>query len=397
MKKTKRIIWTAIAAALAFTMCVPMKAAAYILSSDQKRSYSSVTIIEDKAYDGSITYTNRANGKTYKVYEDGRKEGDPNYKYYCVESLDRYMVRIDGNETFEIRMPYNQKLGNLKITKGKKNLAAKVCFEHVVTNYQEHIRKDKDGRYYYEDYRTNEKIYVYDADADIRTNRAVYKVRLFGKKKGKAKIEFPIEDFNGTKIGTKVINIDVTDDSRPIIKFTFAGKDVLLNTHKPGKYIGSGAGKNDREYVTSKKGRIRIKPNKYYTIQAIYVKKAAGFVKTPFQENGVTGTRMVRSGNGVDLNGDGDCNDVIYGISENEKGCTYEKVRNGQVVKLSDVPGTLEDAQGTLDRNGRGPNYEYYENNKSNMATTVFYIIYRDKRDGSYNTSIYSIQRRLTK
>ncbi|WP_026527713.1 hypothetical protein [Butyrivibrio sp. VCD2006] len=397
MKKIRGIIRTVIAAALVLSMCVPIKAEAYIYYSDEYNSYTRASVIEDKSSDGSVSYTNRVTGKTYKVYPDGRTEGDPDFNICGAKVLSRYMVQVGSNQDIKIAMPFNQKLGAFKITKGKKNLSGKIRFENIVRNHKESIIKDENGRYYYRDYLTGERIYVNDKNADIRTDRAVYKIRLYGKKKGKSRIEFPVENFNGNVIGKKTIDIDVTNDARVFTSVTFAGKELNLDINNMSNYIGSGKGKNEQKYVNFKKGRFKVKPNKYYQVHAIFVKRSAGYEQTDLQVNDVTGTQMTPVKKGADLNGDGDCNDIIYGIQESEEGYTYEKVRNGQVVKLSNVPDSYTNVYGTCDRHGAAANYEYRETSSSNLATTTFIIVYRDKRDGMFRVSNYVLHRRISK
>ena len=400
MRKKIGILKALVISALAITVSVPMKANAYIYRSTEYTQYTTATIITDKSNDGSVTYTNRANGKTFTEYGDGTTSGDKDYMLKSGEEASKYMVQVGDNETFKIPMPYNQTLGKLKITKGKGNIAAKICFSNIVTNEKLYIAREKaTNKYYYTDYITGEKIYVNNKDADIRVNRAVYKIRIYGKKVGKAKIELPILDINGTKIGKKVFTIDITNNGDDLLSVTFGGKSLRKDLTKMSNYVGSGNSKNALGYVTKKKGKFKVTPNKFYEIKAIYMKKAVGYEKKNYQNpSGGTGSYTTPAQRGVDLNGDGDYNDTIYGIEESpSSNYVYEKIRNGQVVKLSNVPNSLTDNQSSLYRNGTAPNFEYSEKEKSNISTTDFIIIYRDKRDGNYKTALFNINRRISK
>ena len=400
MKKKTGVISAALITAFAIAMSIPIKAGAYIYNEHEYKYYQKATIIEDKSSDGSTTYTNRANGKTYKVNADGTSEGNSDYDIRSGEAFDKYMVQVGSNETISIPMPYNQTLGKLKITKGKKNLAAKICLKNTVENYKEHILKDSaTGRFFYRDYITGERVYVENRETDVRVNKAVYKIRLYGKKKGKARIELPVTDKNNNQINKKVINIEITDNDRIFTSVTFGGKSLNLDIPNMKNYIGSGNSQNEIPYITAKKGRFKVKPNKYYSVKAIYMKKAVGFEKKDLNKiSATTGSYMVRTQKAIDLNGDGDCNDVIYGIEETPNGnWVYEKIRNGQVVKLSNVPNTLSDTHYSYSREGYGPNYEYYEKEKSNIATTYFIVVYVDKRSGEYRTTEFLLNRRISK
>ena len=397
MRKKIGILQTVLITALTITTSVPMQANAYIYRSTEYSEYTEATIITNKSNDGSVTYTNRANGKTYTVYSDGTTAGDKDYRLKSGVEAKKYMVQVGDNVTFKIPMPYNQTLGKLKITKGKGNLAAKICFSNIVTNEKQYIAREKaTGKYYYTDYITGQKVYV-DKDADIRFNRAVYKIRIYGKKAGKAKIELPILDVNGTKIGKKVYNIDITNNGNDLLDVTFGGKSLRKDLTNMKNYIGSGNSKNAVPYVTKKKGRFKVKPNKYYKIEAIYMKKAVGYEKKYNNQEGRTESNLTASTKGIDLNGDGDFNDIIYGIEESpSSGYVYEKIRNGQVIKLSSVPDSKTESYIVQSRSGNEPNYEFSDKGKSNISTTDFIIIYRDKRDGNYKTALYNLKRRLS-
>jgi hypothetical protein len=180
---------------------------------------------------------------------------------------------------------------------------------------------------------------------------AVRYIALTPKKTGKTNLSFDIVNKNGnvSKVKTTVYVVSDTDVFKT---FTYGGKSLLDDYSNP-KNINYGKRENDTlwDVATKKKGKLVVKTNANYKIKSIEI----GKLYTEKWSEGLTGTDRygntydrtdnysAYSNSGtttthrVDLNGDGDFDDTVNGISESNVRYKYTKVKSGKTIKLSTV------------------------------------------------------------
>lgn len=389
MGKMKRLLKSVACAILVFILSMPMTVSANL---------SDVSINTDKSNDGTVKYTNRATGASYTEYADGTNSGDINVFNYSHIEPNKQMVRVGKSADFYIYSSYNQTLSNVKVVSGKKNVSAKISYSWIKSNKTVNCSLDDSGRYYYTDPRTQEKIYT--TEKKVTVTETVYKIRLTGKKVGNAKISYQFNDLNGNKISKKTMKVQVVNNAKAIKDITFAGKSLWFDMTKNNKYIYASESKNEVGYIKKKSGKIKVKPNKYYRLKGIYVVTASDYITKQYEkETGYTeGTYTERELHAIDINGDGDSNDIIDGIEENasSKWC-YRKVKNGAKVKLNNVPDSMTKIHRSINRENNTPDYSYDEDYSENMSTTYFIVIIQDKRTGKYYSESFSVTRRISK
>ncbi|WP_026525289.1 hypothetical protein [Butyrivibrio sp. MB2005] len=389
MGKMKKLLKTVACATLVFTLSMPMTVSANL---------SSVSVNKDVSNDGTTTYTNRANGKSYVKYADGTSAGDTDFVNLSRIESDKQMIRVGDINEVSIYPSYNQTISNVKVISGKKNLTAKISSKNITRNMIINCSQESDGRYYYKDQRTDEKIYT--DSKQVVVTKASYSIRITGKKKGKAKISFQFNDINGNKVQTRTLKVSVVDNAKPVKQVTFGGKNVLVDMTDNSKYIYAGNSKNGTGYTTKKSGKLKVKMNKYARLKSIYMVTNTPYINKEYDKSyGYTTGYYAQNGtNAVDINGDGDFNDEIDGIKESASSDkVYKKIKNGSKVKLSNVPDSVTNTSITLDREEGLKDYSYLEQNSSNISTTQFIIIMQDKRTGEYLSQTVSIKRRISK
>lgn len=346
--------------------------------------YNSATITKDADNQGNVRYTNKANGKTYTVYADGRTEGDDTYNIKSKEAFKKETVEIGTYKDIRICLPYGQtSISNVKVKKGKGVITAKISEVIREKNVEITLAKEADGSYFYRDRLTGQKINV-GTQTEVYGSYADYKVRVYGKKLGKAVLEYQVNDTEGNKVCKKTIKIDVKKNDEAVISATFGGKSLIYDYSKGAnnkKYIFYNRSNVRGNETTKKKGRFKVKLSNNYTLKNIYVSRHMGqLYKRPIKDKRYQGWETDRTKMPLDLNGDGDFNDVIDGFEEGkEKVNCYERIRNGQKITLnSDSSYDANDYIDTRD-NSRHSYYELY-----NECLTTFYVVYQDKRNGSY-------------
>ena len=195
-----------------------------------------------------------------------------------------------------------------------------------------------------------------DAEAAVKATNAddssaVRVIALDGKKAGKTTLSFSIVNRNGrvTKVKTTVYVVGDTDVFKT---FSYGGKS-LLSDYYSTKNLNYGKKTSDSmwDMTTKKKGRLVIKTNPNYKIKSIEVGKlyketiTEGLKGTDrygdeydhsknysaYYSTGTTTTHR------EDLNGDGDYDDVVNGISEKNVTFKYTKVKSGKTIKLGTV------------------------------------------------------------
>ena len=345
--------------------------------------YNNAAITKDADNNGNVTYTNKANGKTYTVYADGTTAGDDTYAIMSKEALSRDTVELGHFKDIRICLPYGQsKISNLKVKKGKGVISAKIAKAYVTKSQQINFAKEKDGTYFYRDRLTGQKINT-GTQSSMYTDYADYYVRIYGKKLGKAVLEYQVYDSNGSKVARKKIQINVRKNGEAVISATFGGRSLLIDYSQNAnnkKYIYYNGTKSGGQYTTKKSGKFKVKLSNDYRLKAIYVQRRYGLEKKPHTEKSYDGYDTSNIYRALDLNGDGDYNDVIDGISEGKLVAVYyEKIRNGQKIVLNNSQAVLEDEYRDTHDNS---NHSLTETR--NIAGTTIIVLYQDKRTGNY-------------
>ncbi|WP_026527712.1 hypothetical protein [Butyrivibrio sp. VCD2006] len=346
--------------------------------------YNSPAITKDADDQGNVKYTNKANGKTYTVYADGRTEGDDTYRILSKEALRKETVEIQKYKEISISLPYGQaSISNVKVKKGKNVISAKIS--EAITQKNKYIPygREADGRTFYRERLTGEKVYV-DAQTEMYTDYADYKIRVFGKKLGKAVLEYQVNDSAGNKICTKTIKINVKDNANAVLAASFGGKSLILDYSKNAnnkKYIYNNKTKTGGQFTRKKSGKFRVKLAKDFQLKSIYVARYdLDKVEKPLNEKDYQGWDMYSATAPLDLNGDGDCNDVIDGFEEKKESTVrYERIRNGQKIKL-----TKTTLKGGNDYIRKYDNSKHTLTESGNVSVTEIIVIYQDKRTGNY-------------
>ena len=373
----KKIKITAACGLLLFCFCSRSVCAEYDY-------YNDATITKDADNDGNVTYTNKANGKTYTVYANGTKVGDDTYRIKSKEAIKRDTVELGYYKEIKICLPYGQSsISNLKIKKGKGIITAKICKKTIVKGEKVQVTKNPDGSYYYRDRLTGEIVNI-GSQSEMYADYADYKVRVYGKKLGKAVLEYQINDSNGNKIAKKKIKIDVKENGNAIVSATFAGKSLLLDYSKNGNnknYIYNNGTKSGAKFTAKKSGKFKVKLSGNYRLKAIYVERLHGYEKvTPMPGPFYDGWDINPISKGLDLNGDGDFNDIIDGFEESKSTTVYyQKIKNGQKIVLNKQP-----AIGGNDYIDKTDGSRHTLTDNANTRSTTVYVVYQDKRTGSY-------------
>ncbi len=249
--------------------------------------------------------------------------------------------------------------GNVNIkhlkSSNKKAVQVKSFVEETIrTSSYYDIRKDSQG-YYYEPDRGADKVYVSGPDVKVNRSRSVIMLRVFGKKTGKSVISFDIVNTEGVKTGSAKITV-VSNTSKPIDKITLGGKSLdqgdTVGT-ADSNYIYNKKNVNTYyRYTTMKNGKLKVTPNKDYKLVRIQVghlekykydsSTDPEFGDTNYTTSDVTKTDRTHiettSSHKADLNGDGDYDDVVNGISESSVLYRYKTVKNNSKIKLSKTP-----------------------------------------------------------
>ena len=345
--------------------------------------YNNATITKDADDNGNVTYTNKANGKTYTIKSDGTRSGDDTYNIKSKDALKKDTVELGHYRVMKISLPYGQSnISKLKIKSGKGVITAKISKEAVVKGQYLYFEKDKDGSYYYRDRLTGQKINM-GTTKGMYVDYADYKIRIFGKKLGKAVLEYQINDSSGNKITNNKIAISVKKNGSAITSATFGGKSLLLDYSKNGNnknYIYNNGTKSGSEFTSKKSGKFKVRLSNDYILKNIYVERIHGRKKDQMSEDRYDGWETEPVSMGLDLNGDGDYNDVIDGFVESKSTTVYyEKIRNGQKLVLNSDPYIEQNDYLDKQDNSRNTLVE-----RENLRDTRIIVVYQDKRTGSF-------------
>ena len=354
-----------------------------------------VNITIDKDNNGNVTYTNKANGKTYTKYSDGSKAGDEDFEIINQYIQKNVTVEEGRYKEIQISLPYGQtSISKLKVKKGKGVISTKISGKKIVRGVPPKTYTEAGGKKYYRDRITGERIYI-TGEAPL-LDYADYTIRIYGKKKGNAKLQFNINDINGNVVAKKNIKIRVSDNGNAVVSATFAGKSLIYDYSKNAdnkKYIYYNGTTDGAMCTTKAKGKLKIKLNKNYRLKGIYLKKSNEFEDVSYSNTSqYAGTYAKRKKTSLDLNGDGDCNDVIDGIKESlESSYHYEKVNNGKQITLNKVPTNYENENSVNKTNGETTELYY----APRTSKTEIIVIYQEKETGIYYTWSKSILKKI--
>jgi hypothetical protein len=362
MRKFSKIAASALALALSVTLVAPISANAQVDMNvtKTKDAAGAVTLT-------TTTYTNTTTGATITL-KDGT-EGNVNYSEYTNNILDaleatptQYVVEAKKPTTFWISAATygGSALSGFASSKKKIATVKELCSDSTKYNKEEvshrpyiALQEATDtttgkttSTYYYKD-STGAIVTTENIDNIPKTDTANYAIYITGKKAGKSQLKFNVLNSDGAVIGQKSVDIVVKADARAVKSITYASKNVFTDTTGDGradytKYIYDKKNViNGQQFTTKKSGKIKIKMNKGYKIEKVLVGKLeteafahsaddSDYSKTVYD---YSGTCMLTK---VDLNGDGDYDDTIDGIDEDDvEGFKWTSVGKKSSFKLT--------------------------------------------------------------
>ncbi|WP_035764796.1 hypothetical protein [Butyrivibrio sp. NC2002] len=392
MSKFSKLGASALALALALTM-VPVDANAMV---DYNYSADGKTYTATSKETGKSAGYEKVTWGDYDDYYYDRKSGDSDYatNYYVPKKVN---VQLKCYTDVTIPFSYGQvSISKLKVNSGKANITVKQSgYDKNINDTYETYTENADGtsKRYYTDPATGAKTEITDSNKENLYNWGSATIRVYGKKAGKSVISFQINDANGNKVATKKITVTVKENASAFKNVTFAGKKLI---EADGKHTYDNI--NDGyDFTTKKSGKFKVTMNKGFKLKSIYVEKYLGEEKYASSDS-YTSTRSITTR--LDLNGDGDCKDTIDGISESEKSSySYEKIKNGKKVKLNTVPSYDYEKLEYKDSKADGTEYTVTNENeyKGNLSSTRFYVVYQDTLTKEWDTSSFTITRRVSK
>lgn len=413
MKKVSKLCTMALAAVMAISFAAPINSkAAYptIYDTGYETYYDIDESVEYKNnQDGSltpttktVTYRNKVTGETcVKDARGNTISGDydkatKSYEYGVPKKI---TIGTDEYVNYSIRLHEGEKLKSFKVKSGKGCVSIKKAGMSS---------SDTSGySYYYNKPDYDMENYGFDsryAPSETKTYSYVY--RLGGRSVGTSVLEIKIKDGVGA-IKTLDIKVTVTNDNRVFKSLTYAGKNLLLDLNKDAtnkKLLYAQTKNKSGIYYTKKKsGKFKVKMGDNYKFVAAYVVKPNAYkTETDTRKyNSYTSTRTYLEreySRGIDLNGDGDYEDTINGIRENNfSGCNVKKIGKSAKITLNTIPTqTNTTSYNTDNKTGEVSNYSSSYNN-DNIAHTMIIIAYQDKMTKSFSTAMVPVFLRVGK
>lgn len=303
------------------------------------------------------------------------------------------------------------KSSNKKIFTAKLN---KKIYQKCESNENADIDQDELGNYYYYSSTGNKIIIPKNADGTCNYDSVEYlnsndsmaylSIKLTPVKVGTANLKFNVVDRNGllTPVTIKII---VREDEQPFKTFSYGGISLIQKRYGDSKYVDNGrlVGSNNNGFIAGGKGKLVVKANKGFKIVKIEVGKLSekdfegirnwydgvyqNFDNDQFSGSGSTTTTDCP----IDLNGDGDFLDTVYGISENNprNAFRFKRVKSGKTITLSKVAPYIDGSSTIISkthRNKRGEQlyYKVKEGLRANLAPTVIRVTYFDSANREY-------------
>ncbi|WP_044913747.1 hypothetical protein [Butyrivibrio sp. WCE2006] len=416
MKGIKRIGAMALATAMIISLAVPGSAKAAVYSStttvyDIDRQGTSS--IENGTVKENVTGTIYRNRITGAAYDTSTKNADAERAAtHYVQDVKKIEVGTDSYYGLSINPEVGQTLDSVKIKSGKANISIKQSYKYETTVYPSYDSKTKEV-YFKKSDNTREVIATsesYPTEEQMKAWKRVdtnYTYRIFGKKPGKAKIEYTV---SGKK--TKV-NVTVSDDARVFKAVSYAGKkltrDLDRNATNANVWTSNTSNKAGINYVTKKSGKFKVTMGKNYKfVKAFVIKSTPYEVKTDadsysynskywsYSRSWSKSQTARQKTTGIDLNGDGDTLDTIYGINENDYSeDTVQVIGNNKKITLDTTP--IKDEY-TYTENDNGREYSTVRSSQSNMAEdTRIIVVYQNKITKTFGTDHFDITYRTSK
>ena len=371
-------------------------------------------------------YKNRISGKTapFRTITDNNFSEDENISRQFVKG-----IRIKKGETTYLRVNLSggdTTIKNIKSSKKKiataklyKKMSCEVSSNSDSATYKTNYNATTGAVesytvYYYTTIGAKVVVGTYttteERDNALKTvnadsSSAVRYIELDAKKAGKSNLTFDIVNNNGavSKVKTTVY---VVDDMNVLKTFSLGGKS-LLDDYSKSNNLNYGKREHDTLWNVygKSKGKLVVKANANYQIKSIEVGK---LYKTPYTE-GLAGTDRwgkpydrsatysaynetgVDTVHRADLNGDGDFDDVVDGMSESNVSFKYSKVKSGKTVKLSTIGYDYDSAlsytkKEEKNRKDQVITYSEKDTTRNLYAPTSIRITYFDKLTNTYDT-----------
>lgn len=354
--KIKKLIATALTVSMAMGAFVVPSITAQ--ATDATYSYETYDDVNYDSDGNLVSITRYTDGKTYNSAAEAAaaKESE---KY---EIPGKIVISSSGRKFFKIN------LGNGNCTiKNKKNSDKSVATVSI----------DKS--------KTSRTVYTNDTE---NKSYATYIFKINPKKTGKTYLTFDIYNSAGIKTASKKIKIIVQEDGTPFKSVTFAGKSILNKSYSNTSdylYAGNKTYNNENKglYTTKDSGKFKVTMNKNYKLVKILVGTRTAESST---EDGVTTVKT--DGRKVDLNMDGDTNDIVMGQSESQVTYTYKVKKNNKKVVLSTVPKQTTTTYSSAD-------VTYSKNSISSTADTKFLVVYYNKATKKYGVQSFYIYKKV--
>jgi hypothetical protein len=316
----------------------------------------------------------------------------------------------------------NVGISNLKSSKKKIVQARVVNSEVNKTSDYYTLRKDNKG-YYFTSETTGDDVYVPSIDTKVNKSKAKITIRIFGKKAGKSVLSFDIVDVNGAKTGSAKITV-VSSKDLPIDSITFAGKsleqtNIIGAADNKYMYKGKDLYTFASSYTTKKSGKLKVTPNKNYKLVKIQVGTLEKYTwnssmdPTTYGANNYSTADVTKAdytsietteSHPVDLNGDGDFDDVIEGVAENSVTYRLKTVKNNKKITLGKLPSYTNKTtnQSTTYNNANSTENWSKQTSKDeagleNVAPTLIKITLYNKVSKEYEVVEYEIHKRIKK
>lgn len=397
MKGLKQFGAMALAAAMAVTMVAPMSVKAEVYDGatevfDIDRTGSSTIIEGETPYDDdavsrtytSTVYKNRITGDSWNastVDDNAEWKATHYYKERKKATIGTGEYRYSYYSSFA-----GEEVGKLKVTKGKGVVTIKEVGSGEYTDYPEYDSKTKEVYFQLEDHSrkvvaTSDTWPTVDQMNGWKVTQHWKAFRIYAVKPGTAKLSI--------KVGDKKIKntVTVADDARIFQKVTYAGQELSYNLDGDQVW-GKSKNANGLNYVTKKSGKFRATMGKDYKFVKAFVIKSSPYVEKNASVDGWNYNWTKRQPTtGIDLNGDGDTLDTIYGLDERlyTKNQVQIIKKNGKKIKLDKITENEK-------KNISSASFNSKSSSKDNVAeTTRVVVVYQNKSTKTYGTRDFYI------
>ncbi len=354
--KIKKLIATALTVSMAMVAVVVPSITAK--ATDSAYSYEAYDDVNYDSDGNLVSITRYTDGKTYNTAAEAAaaQEADA----YTIPQ--KIVLSNSGRKFFKIQL---------------RNGDCTIKNKSVVDNKIASVYVDKN--------KTSRTVYTNDTE---NKSCATYVFKINPKKVGKTYLTFDIYNSAGKKTASKKIKLIVQEDGTPFKSVTFAGKSLMTKSYSSNSdyiYAGNKTYNNENSglYTTKDSGKFKVTMNKTYKLVKILVGTRTAESST---EDGVTTVKT--DGRKVDLNMDGDTNDIVMGQSESQVTYTYKVKKNNNKVVLSTVPKQTTTTYSSAD-------VTYSKNSISSTADTKFLVVYYNKATKKYGVQSFYIYKKV--